>query len=113
MIGKSPEDPGRLNRNRGGKEMNSWRTIAEKLTDEFMAWGCRFNRLQLPEIAMSYDCTSLFFWNWMDGETEQSEKGFLRVLGYAWKKLMEEDDEAAALPAVTRFGTAGADDIAA
>jgi len=113
MIGKSPEDPGRLNRNRGGKEMNSWRTIAEKLTDEFMAWGCRFNRLQLPEIAMSYDCTSLFFWNWMDGETERSEKGFLRVLGYAWKKYMEEVDKTVPQSAVTRFELAGSDEIAA
>ncbi len=77
--------------------MNFWRDIAEKLTKDFMAWGCRFNRLQLPEIAMSYECTPLFFWNWMDGEAEQSEKGFLRVLGYAWKKCVEEAEEAALL----------------
>ena len=30
------------------------------------------------------DCTPLFFWNWMDDpETPRTEKGFLRVLGYA------------------------------
>ena len=71
--------------------MNSWKKIAEMLTEDFMDWGCRFSRKQLPEIAMSYDCTPLFFWNWLDGETEKSEKGFLRVLGYAWKKFMEEE----------------------
>ena len=75
--------------------MNSWKEIAESLTKDFMAWGCRFSRKLLPEIAMTYDCTPLFFWNWLDGETEQSEKGFLRVLGYAWKKLMEEETEPA------------------
>ena len=71
--------------------MNSWKKIAEMLTEDFMAWGCPFRRKQLPEIAMTYDCSSLFFWNWLDGETEKSEKGFLRVLGYAWKKCMEEE----------------------
>lgn len=90
--------------------MNSWLEIAEKLTDEFMAWGCRFNRLQLPEIAMSYECTPLFFWNWMDGETKQSEKGFLRVLGYALKKYMEEVGEAVQLSPVAPIR---AEDIAA
>lgn len=86
--------------------MNLWKETAEKLTEEFMAWGCRFSRKQLPEIAMTYDCTSLFFWNWMSGETERSEKGFLRVLGYAWAKYMEEDEEPAprraAAPSRTR-----------
>ena len=71
--------------------MITWKEVAEKLTDEFMAWGCRFSRKQLPEIAMGYDCTPLFYWNWQDGEVEQSEKGFLRVLGYAWKKHFEEE----------------------
>ena len=81
--------------------MNLWKETAEKLTEEFMAWGCRFSRKQLPEIAMTYDCTSLFCWNWMSGETERSEKGFLRVLGYAWRKQLEEDgaeDEKEAIP---------------
>ena len=75
--------------------MITWKEIAEKLTNEFMDWGCRFSHKQLPEIAMAYDCTPLFFWNWQDGEVERSEKGFLRVLGYAWKKYFEEetDDE--------------------
>ena len=87
--------------------MNSWREIAEKLTEEFMAWGCRFNRRQLPDLAMAYECTPLFFWNWMDGETEPSEKGFLRVLGYAWKKHREEAGEAAPLSSETQVrGTA-------
>ncbi len=75
--------------------MNSWKKIAESLTEDFMEWGCRFSRKQLPEIAMSYECTPLFFWNWQDGETDRSEKGFLRVLGYAWRKIMEEEDEPA------------------
>ena len=78
--------------------MNSWKKIAEALTADFMAWGCRFNRKQLPEIAMSYECTPLFFWNWQDGEVERSEKGFLRVLGYAWKKYFEEEADPAPQP---------------
>ena len=69
----------------------TWKKIAEKLTNEFVDWGCRFSLNQLPEIAMTHDCTPLFFWNWQDGEVEQSEKGFLRVLGYAWKKYFEEE----------------------
>jgi len=75
--------------------MNSWREVAERITEEFMAWGCSFSRKNLPEIAMSYECTPLFFWNWMDGEAEKSEKSFLRVLGYAWKKFFDEEDEPA------------------
>jgi len=78
--------------------MNSWKKIAEALTADFLAWGCRFNRKQLPEIAMSYECTPLFFWNWQDGEVERSEKGFLRVLGYAWKKYFEEEADPAPQP---------------
>ena len=73
--------------------MDSWKEIAEKLTADFMDWGCRFSRKQLPEIAVTFDCTPLFFWNWMDGETDKSEKGFLRVLGYAWKKILDEEAE--------------------
>ena len=75
--------------------MNSWKDTAARLTDEFMAWGCRFTRKQLPGIAVTYECTPLFFWNWLDGETEKTEKGFLRVLGYAWRKAMAEEAEPA------------------
>ena len=44
----------------------TWKDIAAELTKDFMAFGCRFSRKHLPEIAMAYDCTPLFFWNWMD-----------------------------------------------
>ena len=72
----------------------TWKDIIAELTAEFMSWGCPFSRKQLPEIAMGYDCTPLFFWNWMDDpETEKNEKGFLRVLGYAWRKYTEEQAE--------------------
>ena len=71
----------------------TWKEIALELTKDFMAWGCPFSRKKLPQIAMGYDCTPLFFWNWMDDpETEKTEKGYLRVLGYAWRKHLEEDD---------------------
>ena len=80
---------------------SSWRDTVAELTEEFMAWGCRFSRKQLPEIAMTYECTPLFFWNWMDGGTEKTERGFLRVLGYAWKKYMKEEAETAPLQAGT------------
>ena len=74
----------------------TWKETITELTREFMAWGCPFSRKQLPEIAMGYDCTPLFFWNWMeDPETEKNEKGFLRVLGYAWRRYMEEQEEIA------------------
>ena len=73
--------------------MMSWKEIAERITDDFMVCGCRFSRKQLPEIAMGYDCTPLFYWNWQDGEVERSERSFLRVLGYAWKKHFEEEAE--------------------
>ena len=70
----------------------TWKEIAAELTKEFMAWGCRYSRKKLPEIAMGYDCTPLFFWNWMDDpETVKSEAGFLRVLGYAWRKHLAEE----------------------
>ena len=85
-----------------GKQMNAaaggmtWKEIAADLTKDFMAWGCRFDRKSLPEIAMGYECTPLFFWNWMDDpETPRSEKGFLRVLGYAWRKYLQEEAEPA------------------
>ena len=77
----------------------AWRETAAELTEEFMAWGCRYSRKQLPGIAMGYDCSPLQFWNWMDGEAEKSEKGFLRVLGYAWRKCLEEEGGAAPLRA--------------
>ena len=70
----------------------SWKEIAADLTKDFIAWGCPYSRRKLPEIAMGYDCTPLFFWNWMeDPETEKTGKGFLRVLGYAWRKYLQEE----------------------
>lgn len=43
---------------------------------------------------MGYEYTPLFFWNWMDDlETPRSENGFLRVLGYPWRKAMQEEAE--------------------
>ncbi len=86
--------------------MSFWKEMAAKLTEEFMAWGCRYKRKQLAEIAMAYDCTPLFFWNWLDGETEQSEKGFLRVIGYAWRKCREEESEPAPQQAAGKAETA-------
>ena len=78
----------------------TWKETVASLTKDFMAWGCPFTRKQLPKIAMGYDCTPLFFWNWMDDpETEKTEKGFLRVLGYAWRKYLEEEAEFAPQPA--------------
>ena len=72
----------------------TWKEIAAEVTEEFLAWGCRYSRKKLPEIALGYDCTPLFFWNWMDDpETEKSEKGFLRVLGYAWRKYLQDEAE--------------------
>ena len=88
----------------------TWKEIALELTKDFVAWGCPFSRKKLPEIAMGYDCTPLFFWNWMDDpETPRTEKGFLRVLSYAWRKHLEEEAEpvpqpAKAAPAVVRAG---------
>ena len=70
-----------------------WKETIAELTKDFMSWGCPFSRKKLPEIAIGYDCTPLFFWNWMDDpETPRSEKGFLRVLGYAWRKYLEEEE---------------------
>ena len=77
----------------------TWKETVANLTKDFMAWGCPFTRKQLPEIAMGYDCTPLFFWNWLDDpETEKTEKGFLRVLGYAWRKYLEQEAESAPKP---------------
>ncbi len=73
-----------------------WKETAEKLTKEFMAWGCRYSRKKLPGIAMGYECTPLFFWNWMEDEEPRTERGFLRVLGYALRKAQEEDGRKAA-----------------
>ena len=75
--------------------MITWKEIAEQLTKELMDWGCTYSQKHLQEIAMEYDCTPLFYWNWQDGEIERSEKGFLRVLGYAWKKYFEEEADPA------------------
>ena len=76
---------------------NTWKKIALELTKDFLSWGCPYDRKKLPELAMGYECTPLFFWNWMDGEAERTEKGFLRVLGYAWRKHLEEEAEPAAI----------------
>ena len=66
--------------------------FAKHLLYAFLVWGCPFSRKKLPQIAMGYDCTPPFFRNWMDDpETEKTEKGYLRVLGYAWRKHLEEE----------------------
>ena len=88
---------------RGGGAEVTWREIAARLTEDFMDWGCRFSRKQLQEIAVTYECTPLFFWEWLDGERDRSEKGFLRVLGYAWRKCREsEGNPPAGRPAAIR-----------
>ena len=72
----------------------TWKEVAAELTKEFLDWGCPYSRKALPEIAIGYDCTPLFFWNWMDDpEANRTEKGFLRVLGYAWRKHLETEAE--------------------
>lgn len=72
----------------------TWQNMIADLTKDFLSWGCRYSKKQLPEIAMGYECTPLFFWNWLDDpETEKSERGFLRVLGYAWRKYLSEEAE--------------------
>lgn len=71
----------------------NWKEIIAGLTKDFLAWGCPFSRRKLPEIALGYDCPELFFWNWMDGEESRTETGFLRVLGYAWRKYLAEAGE--------------------
>ena len=80
----------------------TWKETFVNLMNDFIAWGCPYSRKKLPEIAMGYDCTQLFFWNWMDDpETPRTEKGFLRVLGYAWRKHLEQETETARQPAAT------------
>ena len=77
----------------------TWKETFRNLAEEFMAWGCPFSRRQLPEIVLGYDCTPLFFWNWMDDpETARTEKGFLRVLGYARRKSLQEEADAGLQP---------------
>ncbi len=72
----------------------TWKETVDSLTKDFMAWGCPYSRKKLPEIAMGYDCTPLQFWNWMDDpEASRTERGFLRVLGYAWRKYLLEEAE--------------------
>lgn len=72
----------------------TWKEIAQDLTKDFIAWGCTLDRKKLPAIAMDYECTPLFFWNWMDDpETPRTERGFLRVLGYAWRRHYREEAE--------------------
>lgn len=84
----------------------TWKETFAGLMSDFIAWGCPYSRKKLPEIAMGYDCTPLFFWNWMDDpEMTRTEKGFLRVLGYAWRKHLEEEAEAAALPVTVAVKT--------
>ena len=87
----------------------TWKEMIAEITKEFLSWGCRYSRKQLPEIAMGYDCTPLYFWNWMDDpETEKTERGFLRVLGYAWRKHLQEEEpavQAEPLPAGADFHT--------
>ena len=77
----------------------SWKDIALGLTKDFIDWGCPYSRKALPEIAMGYDCDPLFFWNWMEEETDRTEKGFLRVLGYAWRKYLQEEADELPRPA--------------
>ena len=105
--GNPPERPGQTDDAEVRKmayaaQGTTWKEIAAELTKDFMSWGCRFSRKKLPEIAMGYECTPLFFWNWMDDpETPRSETGFLRVLGYAWRRYLQEEAEPAeaAVPA--------------
>ena len=87
----------------------TWKEIIADLTRDFLSWGCRYSKKQLPEVAMGYDCTPLFFWNWMDDpEAEKSERGFLRVLGYAWRKHLQEEgspERAEPVPVKAAFHT--------
>lgn len=86
----------------------TWKEIFSDLLKDYIAFGCRYNRKKIPEIAAGYDCTPLFFWNWMDDpETVRSETGFLRVLGYAWRKHLEEEAEPAGEAFITRVHPAG------
>ena len=86
----------------------TWKETFDNLMNDFMAWGCPYSRRKLPEIALGYDCTPLFFWNWMDDpETSRTEKGFLRVLGYAWRKYLEEETEPAPVDRIPARAVAG------
>ena len=71
----------------------NWKGTITNLTKDFADFGCRYTGKKTRETALGYDCTELFFWNWMDGECDRSEKGFLRVLGYAWRKALQEETE--------------------
>ncbi len=93
--------------------MYSWKKMVEDLTNDFMNWGCRFHRNQLREIALTYCCSPLYFSNWLAGETEKTEKGFLRVLGYAWKKLTEEEYDSLPRSVMEETEAAGSSRIAA
>ena len=51
----------------------TWKDMIADITEELLSWGCRYSRKQLPEIALGYECTPLFFWNWLDDpETEKT-----------------------------------------
>ena len=71
----------------------NWKETIAVLTKDFAVFGCRYKGKKLRETALGYDCTELFFWNWMDGEESRTETGFLRVLGYAWRKYLAEAGE--------------------
>lgn len=83
----------------------TWKETFANLMNDFMAWGCPYSQKRLPEIAMGYDCTPLFFWNWMDDEEPRTEKGFLRVLGFAWRKYLAEEAEPAEVRKAAVFET--------
>ena len=90
------------------REGMTWKQIAMELTKDFRKFGCRFSGKALREIALGYDCTPLYFWNWMeDPEGEKSEKGFLRVLGYAWRKCLEEEAETVPVKAAVKAEPCG------
>ncbi len=72
----------------------TWKETAANIMDELTALGCRYDRKLLPEIAMGYECTPLFFWNWLeDAEAPATERSFLKALGYAWRRHLQEDPE--------------------
>ena len=53
----------------------NWKETIAVLTKDFAAFGCRYKGKKLRETALGYDCTELFFWNWMDGECDRSDRG--------------------------------------
>lgn len=84
----------------------TWKETFVELMDDFVAWGCPYSQKKVPEIAIGYDCTPLFFWNWMDDpETPRTENGFLRVLGYAWRKHLSEEAKPAEVRKTAVFQT--------